>query len=294
MTPLAMDASVRTLAGDPGGPQHLSEHLLAGPATALAPLSPGAVGENFILLLGLPGPASHLRALDRQWRLEPDQLLWLRHVIPVHASGAGPRPSRVIAWRFTTQALAPELAEWLLSLPAAGQTLTGPRPLAPAETALALGLRSCPVAPALRMFWASAKLAELLTHLLPAPAEEPRDASPAPVAENEIPVPPPVQAALAHMQARLADPIGLVELAAVAGQSPAHFSRLFSATFGHGPTAHLRRLRMDHAARLLASGAANVTEAALAVGYQSLGQFSRVFSEHHGRPPSAFLARKNG
>lgn len=286
--------SVRTLAGDPGGAQHLSEHLLTGTATALAPLSPGSVGENFIFLLCLPGPAAQLRALDRQWRLEPDQLLWLRHSIPVHAAGCGARPARLLAWRFTAQALAAELAEWLLALPATAPSLTGPRPLTPAETALALGLRSCPVAPALRMFWASAKLAELLTHLLPPPVSPAEDARPDPVAENEIPVPPAVQAALNHMQTRLAEPLGLVELASVAGQSPAHFSRLFSATFGHGPTAHLRRLRMDHAARLLASGAANVTEAALSVGYQSLGQFSRVFSEHHGRPPSAFLPRKNG
>jgi transcriptional regulator GlxA family with amidase domain len=96
------------------------------------------------------------------------------------------------------------------------------------------------------------------------------------------------------MEARLAEPIGLADFAAAAGQSPAHFSRLFSAALGRGPTAHLRRLRMDHAARLLSAGQANVTEAALFVGYQSLGQFSRVFAEHHGRPPSSLLPRNNG
>jgi transcriptional regulator GlxA family with amidase domain len=91
------------------------------------------------------------------------------------------------------------------------------------------------------------------------------------------------------MTARLGDPIGLPEIASAANSSPSHLSRLFTAEFGHGPTEHLRRLRLDHAAALLRSGRANVTEAAYASGYQSLGQFSRAFSLRHGKPPSAFM-----
>jgi len=93
------------------------------------------------------------------------------------------------------------------------------------------------------------------------------------------------------MTARLADPIGLPKMAAAVHSSPSHLSRLFTAEFGHGPTVHLRRLRLDHAAALLRSGQANVTEAALASGYQSLGQFSRAFTDHHGHPPSTLLKK---
>lgn len=308
-----MSVVARTLAGSPDGAQHLVEHTLGAADLALAPLAPAAPGENFLLLLGLSGAAARARSLDQAWPLAPDELLWLRTPAPVHLRAAAPaaathagavaRPATLLAWRFTAAALPPEVAELALALPPGARPLLGPRPLSSAETGLVLGLRSCPVAPALRSFWAAAKLLELVTHLLPPPtspavpdsasvSDDSLPAAPAPA--DSAPLPAPVLAALACMEARLAESIGLAELAAAAGQSPAHFSRVFSEALGHGPTAHLRRLRMERAARLLAAGRANVTEAALAVGYQSLGQFSRVFAEHHGRPPSAFLPRNNG
>jgi transcriptional regulator GlxA family with amidase domain len=152
-----------------------------------------------------------------------------------------------------------------------------------------LALRGCPVAPALRNLWGTGKLIELLTLLLPPPASRDADAAPSPPASRVLH--PAIRAALDCMAARLGDSIGLPEIAAAANSSPSHLSRLFTAEFGHGPTEHLRRLRLDHAAALLRSGRANVTEAAYASGYQSLGQFSRAFSQHHGRPPSTFLYR---
>lgn len=287
-----MSAAARTLAGSPDAPLHLAEHTLGPADLALAPLAPEAPGENFLFLLGLPGAPIHCRSLGLGWQLEPDCLVWMRVTAPLHVGSASPRPASLLAWRFTPSALPPEVAELILALPLGADPLLGPRSLSPLESALVLGLRSCPVAPALRAFWASAKLLELVTHLLPSPSSASTGATRR--SDESAALPSPVRAALACMEARLAEPIGLPELAAAAGQSPAHFSRTFSETIGRGPTAHLRRLRMDHAARLLAAGQANVTEAALAVGYQSLGQFSRVFSEHHGRPPSAFLPRKNG
>ncbi len=253
---------------------------------ALAPLAPGAPGENFMLAFGLGQITTRLSTLDQTWMLSADGIVWLRPGAPVRAKAQGEKAAFLLVWRFTTAALPPEVAEMLLALPPGTAPIQPCRPRTPAESALVLGLRSCPVPPALRDFWATAKLLELVTCLLPAPTESPRIQTPVFTS-----LPAPVRAAIAHMQARLAEPLGLADLAAAAGQSPAHFSRGFSEALGHGPTAHLRRLRMDHAARLLAAGEANVTEAALAVGYQSLGQFSRVFAEHHGRPPSAFLPR---
>ncbi|MCX6937091.1 MAG: helix-turn-helix transcriptional regulator [Verrucomicrobia bacterium] len=282
-------ATSPTLAGSPAATLHLSEYTLGTVDNALPPLQPQAAGENFLLLFSLGGPALRCRTLDLGWHLAPDHLVWLRHLAPAHLRSSSLRPARLLAWRFTAAALPAELAEILLALPPTPAILSGPRPLHRAEAALVLGLRSCPVAPALRSLWAGAKLVEFLTHLLPAPKSS--ATHPDPTSASGLPAP--VRTALAYMDAHLAAPIGLTELAAAAAQSPAHFSRTFSEALGHGPTAHLRQLRMQHAARLLAAGHANVTEAALAVGYQSLGQFSRVFNEHHGRPPSAFLPRKN-
>lgn len=290
-----MSATLRSFAGAPDAPQHLGEFSLGLADLALAPLSPETPGRNFLLLFPLPGPDVLARSLGREFRFAADTITWLRLAAPLHLRSVAARPANTLAWRFTAAALPADLSEMVLSLPPGGEPLVGPRPLFPAEAALVLGLRSCPVAPALRGFWASAKLLEIVTHLLPEPAAAIRARAPAsPVPDAPAPLPAPVRAALAFMEARLAEPIGLGDLAAAAGQSPAHFSRVFTQALGRGPTAHLRRLRMEHAGRLLAAGRANVTEAALAAGYQSLGQFSRVFAEHHGRPPSAFLPRNNG
>lgn len=153
---------------------------------------------------------------------------------------------------------------------------------------LLLALRGCPVAPALRNIWGTGKLIELLALVHPPPT----DPSPAQAAHRVLH--PALRAVIDYMTTHLADPIGLPEMAAAAHSSPSHLSRLFTAEFGHGPTVHLRRLRLDHAAALLRSGRANVTEAALATGYQSLGQFSRAFAEHHGQSPSVLIPRNNG
>ncbi len=290
-----MSATLRSFAGAPDAPQHLGELSLGLADLALAPLAPEKPGQNFLLLFPLPGPEVIARSLGQEFRFAPDSITWLRLAAPLHLRSAAARPASTLAWRFTASALPADLARLVLALPPGAAPLVGPRPLSPAEAALALGLRSCPVAPTLRVFWASAKLLEIVTHLLPEPAAAPRARPPAPASPDApTPLPAPVRAALTFMEARLAEPIGLLDLAAAAGQSPAHFSRVFTQALGRGPTSHLRRLRMEHAGRLLAAGQANVTEAALAAGYQSLGQFSRVFAEHHGRPPSAFLPRNNG
>jgi AraC-like DNA-binding protein len=51
---------------------------------------------------------------------------------------------------------------------------------------------------------------------------------------------------------------------------------------------NLRSIRIDVAARML-TGGANVTEAALAVGYSSLSHFAKAFEAEKGMVPSRFL-----
>lgn len=268
----------RTLSGDADSAQHLVEiHLPPAGLILPAPSEPA-----HLLLLSLKGRIACFHA-GLAWHLDADHHVWLVPVSPLTLRAASLRGGALLAWRFQPGVLP---GAFLPLLPAAGRTPAhGPAPLTPSMQTLLLALRGCPVAPALRALWGTGKLIELLTLLLPGPLADP-------VPDNRPPsrvLHPSIRAALDFMSSHLSEPIGLPELAAAAHASPSHLSRLFTAEFGHGPTVHLRRLRLDHAAALLRSGLANVTEAALAAGYASLGQFSRAFAEHHGHPPSTLL-----
>lgn len=273
----------RTLSGDGAAPQHLAELRL--PADGLVLPAPPSDAPAQVLLLGLQGRASCFHT-ELAWQVDAHQVVWLAPRGPVTLRPASVRPTELLVWRFQTAAL-PAAFHALLP-PPARTPAHGPAPLTPSMQTLLLALRGCPVAPGLRTLWGTGKLIELLTLLLPPPADAGHVSATARVLH------PSIRAAIEFMTARLAEPVGLPELAAAAHSSPSHLSRLFTAEFGHGPTVQLRRLRLDHAAMLLRSGRANVTEAALAVGYQSLGQFSRAFAGHHGRPPSALMPRNNG
>jgi AraC-like DNA-binding protein len=273
----------RTLSGDVASPQHLVELRL--PAGGLVLPRTDSAETGHLLLLGLHGRVACFHD-DLAWHLEGGQFVWLAPLTHTNLRPAATRPAELLVWRFTPAALP---AAFHPLLPEHGRAPAhGPAPLTPSMQSLLLALRGCPVAPALRTLWGTGKLIELLTLLLPPPA----DSSPVHITSRVIH--PALRAVLEFMAAHLSEPIGLAELALAVHSSPSHLSRLFTAEFGHGPTVHLRRLRLDHAAALLRSGQANVTEAALAAGYQSLGQFSRAFAEHHGHSPSALIPRNNG
>lgn len=273
----------RTLSGEVASPQHLVEIRLPADGFVASPVAEGPPEQ--LLCLCLQGRVSCFHA-QLAWQLDARQFAWLAPVSPLTLRPATVRPAELLLWRFTASALPPALHA-LLPAPAR-LPAHGPAPLTPSMQTLLLALRGCPVAPALRTIWGTGKLIELLTLLLPPPADNP-PAGASPRVRH-----PALRAVIDYMTAHLADPIGLPEMAGAVHSSPSHLSRLFTAEFGHGPTVHLRRLRLDHAAALLRSGLANVTEAALASGYQSLGQFSRAFTEHHGHSPSTLIPRNNG
>lgn len=92
------------------------------------------------------------------------------------------------------------------------------------------------------------------------------------------------------MRAGLAEPFDLAQLAALAGLSPFHFSRVFKQATGMAPSRYFVRLRVDEARRLLCAPERSVVDVALAVGYGSPGHFARVFRELTGDTPSAWRA----
>lgn len=100
---------------------------------------------------------------------------------------------------------------------------------------------------------------------------------------------------LAHIDAHLAAPLVLKDLAEVAHFSPYHFHRLFAAWMGETLGDYLRRRRLEvAAARLRADPALPVLNAALDVGFGSGEAFARAFKQHFGSPPSAWRLQADG
>jgi AraC-like DNA-binding protein len=94
-----------------------------------------------------------------------------------------------------------------------------------------------------------------------------------------------------HADLHYAEALDLDALAAVAGISKYHFQRLFTATYGLSPAAHLSRRRVERAQDLLRATNLTVTEVCHAVGFTSLGSFSSRFRELVGESPSEFQRR---
>jgi AraC-like DNA-binding protein len=94
-----------------------------------------------------------------------------------------------------------------------------------------------------------------------------------------------------HADRHYTEPLDLEALAAVAGMSKYHFQRLFTATYGLSPAAHLSRRRIERAQDLLRATNLTVTEVCHAVGFSSLGSFSSRFRELVGESPREFQSR---
>ena len=80
-----------------------------------------------------------------------------------------------------------------------------------------------------------------------------------------------------HFAHENAATLDVADLAAHAGYSPFHFTRIFSARMGIGPGQYLTALRIDAAKRMLLAGDDAVIDVASAVGFDSLSSFSRRF-----------------
>jgi AraC-like DNA-binding protein len=92
------------------------------------------------------------------------------------------------------------------------------------------------------------------------------------------------------VDARYADPITVDDLAAAAGLSRAHFSRMFTRTFGESPRAYLQTRRLERAASLLRYTDRSVADVCVMVGLQSVGSFTTSFARVYGKPPAAYRA----
>ncbi|GIO84330.1 AraC family transcriptional regulator [Paenibacillus faecis] len=96
------------------------------------------------------------------------------------------------------------------------------------------------------------------------------------------------------MDAELARPWTLKELAELVHLSPSRFSALFSQMAGTSPMNYLVQLRLDYAVSLLEQGDLGILEIAEASGFRNLSNFNRLFLHHIGMPPSALKKRLLG
>jgi AraC-like DNA-binding protein len=118
-----------------------------------------------------------------------------------------------------------------------------------------------------------------------------RDGTPA-AQRVRVPARAEFQRLLVWLRGRLATPPALAEMAARVGLSPAHFTVAFKREVGHTPIEHLTGLRIDEAARRLASDqSATVTTIALDLGFSSSQYFSQVFRRAKGCTPRQWRER---
>ncbi len=82
------------------------------------------------------------------------------------------------------------------------------------------------------------------------------------------------------------------ELAAMAGMSSSHFRLIFKKVTGISAIQYQNRIKINRARDLLLSGACNVGEAAVSVGYADIYYFSRLFKKVTGVAPSSCVRRQ--
>jgi len=99
---------------------------------------------------------------------------------------------------------------------------------------------------------------------------------------------PPIARAFAEMASRPAADFNVQTLCRSVGLSRSVFMARFTTAFGESAMSVLRRLRMRHAAGLLAANALSIEQVALQAGYQSRSSFTRTFRQHYGTDPSDY------
>jgi AraC family transcriptional regulator len=94
--------------------------------------------------------------------------------------------------------------------------------------------------------------------------------------------------AIAYIEDNPDRAISLRELAAAAGLSRFHFSRVFKRHLGLSPARYVERARIEQAKALIVDAQMPLVSVAHAVGFADQSHFSRRFRFHEGRTPAAF------
>ncbi|WP_051450831.1 AraC family transcriptional regulator [Actinospica robiniae] len=98
---------------------------------------------------------------------------------------------------------------------------------------------------------------------------------------------PAVAAALKVIEAELAEPLSVADIAEAVGLSHNHLTRLFRAHTGETVVAHIRRRRMRRAGHLLQASTLPIASIAAAVGIPDLQAFNKACRREFGLSPRA-------
>ncbi len=98
---------------------------------------------------------------------------------------------------------------------------------------------------------------------------------------------PAVLTVLEKMEASIENPLDRQTMAKLAGTSPRHLDRLFAYQLGASFLDTYRKIRLDHARRLLEQSPLSIAEVAFATGFSSAGHFSGCFKAQFGKTPNA-------
>lgn len=90
------------------------------------------------------------------------------------------------------------------------------------------------------------------------------------------------------MEVHLDDPLAIDSLAQIAALSLHHFHRVFRGVVGESVESHVRRLRLERAARSLRGNGARIADIAAEAGYRSHEAFTRAFFEQFDQSPSDY------
>jgi PAS domain S-box-containing protein len=107
-------------------------------------------------------------------------------------------------------------------------------------------------------------------------------------ADPSDPAMPALSRVVALVEARLADPPGVEEMAAVAGFSTSALERRMRAVFGLAPTQFVLRARIDRARALLTETDRALADIAVACGFYDQPAFTRQFTRLAGETPGQF------
>ncbi|WP_425358843.1 GlxA family transcriptional regulator [Aquibium carbonis] len=94
-----------------------------------------------------------------------------------------------------------------------------------------------------------------------------------------------VLAIIELMEAHLAEPLSLVEIADAVGLSRRQIERLFRQEMGRSPARYYLEIRLDRARHLLVQSSLPVVEVAVACGFVSASHFSKCYRELYARSP---------
>ncbi|MEI8309377.1 MAG: AraC family transcriptional regulator [Verrucomicrobiota bacterium] len=100
-----------------------------------------------------------------------------------------------------------------------------------------------------------------------------------------------VNRAMCYLLARSGKPLHVQEVAAAAGVSRQHLTKIWKSHVGISLHAYLNAIRIDRAKVLLEAESQKIIDTAMECGFGSLSQFNRAFLRATGVPPSRWITR---